>query len=77
VLDQEAKTFAYRSAAESWGKHREICEHTAAYHCANVPTTSSMIDWCAGMSLAQLNSAAPVPAAARTTHTIVVLALNT
>ena len=48
VLHQEAKTFAHRSAAERWGKHREVAlEDPAALARAQQPSTrlSTLIRW--------------------------------
>jgi hypothetical protein len=48
VLHQEAKTFAHRSAAERWGKHREVDLETPANLVrAQQPSTklSSLIRW--------------------------------
>lgn len=48
VLHQEAKTFAHRSAAERWGKHREVAlEDPAALVRAKQPSTklSKLIRW--------------------------------
>lgn len=48
VLHQEAKTFAHRSAAERWGKHREVAlEDPSALVRAQQPSTklASLIRW--------------------------------
>ncbi len=48
VLHQEAKTFAHRSAAERWGKHREVALETPANLArAQQPSTklSKLIRW--------------------------------
>ena len=48
VLHQEAKTFAHRSAAERWGKHREVAlEDPSALVRAQQPSTklSKLIRW--------------------------------
>lgn len=48
VLHQEAKTFAHRSAAERWSKHREVAlEDPAALARAQQPATklSTLIRW--------------------------------
>jgi integrase len=48
VLHQEAKTFAYRSAAERWGKQREVAlEDPAALVRAQLPSTklATLIRW--------------------------------
>lgn len=48
VLYREAKTFAHRSAAERWGKHREVAlENPAALVRAKQPSTklSQLIRW--------------------------------
>jgi hypothetical protein len=48
VLHQEAKTFAHRSAAERWGKHREVAlEEPTALARAQQPSTklSNLIRW--------------------------------
>lgn len=48
VLHQEAKTFAHRSAAERWGKHREVdLENPANLVRAQQPSTklSNLIRW--------------------------------
>lgn len=48
VLHQEAKTFAHRSAAERWGKHREVAlENPTALSRAQQPSTklASLVRW--------------------------------
>lgn len=48
VLHQEAKTFAHRSAAERWAKHREVAlEDPTALVRAQQPSTklSKLIRW--------------------------------
>lgn len=48
VLHQEAKPFAHRSAAERWGKHREVAlENPTALARAQQPSTklSKLIRW--------------------------------
>lgn len=48
VLHQEAKTFAHRSAAERWGKHREVALQTPSNLVrAQQPSTklSKLIRW--------------------------------
>lgn len=48
VLHQEAKTFAHRSAAERWGKHREVAlEDPSALVRVQQPSTklSKLIRW--------------------------------
>ena len=48
IIHQEAKTFAHRSAAATWAKHREVeLESPAALVSAQVgnPTLAELIRW--------------------------------